>query len=269
VTREPAESLESFRAAISSAASRASWLRAVEVLAEVGSTMDAAADRPVGTFLLALRQTQGRGRLGRRWIDDGGGVACTAVAPPGDPREVSIRAAVAAAEALDGWLGVGVARLKFPNDLMVGERKIGGILIVRDDRRALVGVGINVRQQRFDEDLAPTATSLAIEDAAPRSAPRERVAAALLAAIDRWMLAPFALVREAWRSRDWLRGRLSRWQVGDEELAGRVVSIDPVEWIELDLGSGVRRIPAAGATLLDFARKESGPTGVARSMDGG
>lgn len=268
MTRERAETVESFRDALSIAASRASWLRAVEVLEEVGSTMDAAAERPVGTFLIARRQTRGRGRLDRRWIDEGEGVACTVVAPPGDPREVAIRAAVAAAEALDGWLGAGVARLKFPNDVMVGERKIGGILIVRDEERALVGVGINVRQPRFDDDLAATATSLAIEGALPPGSPREQVAAALLLAIDRWNVAPFAVVREAWCSRDWLRGRRSRWRVGEEEVEGQVVGIDPTEWIELDLGSGRRRIHAAGATLLEFARSQAGPIGVARSMEG-
>lgn len=124
---------------------------------EVRSTMDvahqaAAKGAPAGTLVLAERQLSGRGRDGREWISGPrAGIWLTVVERPGEgvPVELlSIRAGLALAPALDRFARAPVA-LKWPNDLMVQGRKLGGILLEarwRDARPEWValGVGINL-----------------------------------------------------------------------------------------------------------------------------
>jgi BirA family biotin operon repressor/biotin-[acetyl-CoA-carboxylase] ligase len=124
---------------------------------EVSSTMDvahqaAAKGAPSGTLVLAERQLSGRGRGGREWISGPrAGIWLTLVERPweGVPVELlSIRAGLALAPALDRFARASVA-LKWPNDLIVQGRKLGGILLEarwRDARPEWValGVGINL-----------------------------------------------------------------------------------------------------------------------------
>jgi BirA family biotin operon repressor/biotin-[acetyl-CoA-carboxylase] ligase len=89
---------------------------------------------------VADQQTDGRGRLGRVWTSPLGGLYATFIVP--SDRLLALRAGLAAARALEA-LGVAVW-LKWPNDLVVGERKLGGILIEADADVARVGTGINL-----------------------------------------------------------------------------------------------------------------------------
>ena len=101
----------------------------VVVFDSTASTMDdahglAAVDAPAGTVILADRQAAGRGRNGRRWASDSGqGIWMTIIERPNDPRAVdvlSIRVGLRAARALDRYAASPI-RLKWPNDLLVGE----------------------------------------------------------------------------------------------------------------------------------------------------
>lgn len=108
-------------------------------LAEVGATE--------GTAVLALEQTRGRGRRGRTWLSPRGGLYLSIVLRPSlpDPRVALLGYAVAvgAAVALESVTGV-LVRLKWPNDLMVGAGKVGGILTETWGTVAIAGIGINV-----------------------------------------------------------------------------------------------------------------------------
>jgi len=131
----------------------------VELLDETTSTLDvahalAAEGAPAGTVVLADRQSAGRGRLGRTWSSAPGvGVWLTIVERPADERALevlSLRVGIRVAAALDALARERV-RLKWPNDLLLGARKLGGILI--ESRFAgstvqwvAVGIGVNVRQ---------------------------------------------------------------------------------------------------------------------------
>jgi len=100
--------------------------------------MNAAAGLPVGSVVVADSQTAGRGRAGRTWeAPPGTALLATFVLPP-DPIVV-FRAGVAAARAC----GPDV-RLKWPNDLMLDGRKLGGVLAEIRGERALVGIGVNL-----------------------------------------------------------------------------------------------------------------------------
>ena len=109
---------------------------------EVPSTQDLARealdDLPVA--VIAKRQTAGRGRSGSEWVTAPRALAVSVAfrTPADDMRPISLMAGVAAARAL------GTIRLKWPNDLVVGRDKVGGILVERSDVVVVVGLGLNL-----------------------------------------------------------------------------------------------------------------------------
>ena len=148
----------------------APWIRRVVCREEIDSTNAealrlAAEGEPEGTVVVADAQSAGRGRLGRSWWSERGtALLASWLVRPSIPVErrplLSLVAGVAAARAATTASGVDV-RLKWPNDLMIGERKTGGILTESDARGALVvGLGVNIRQTDFPGDIRDTATSL-------------------------------------------------------------------------------------------------------------
>ena len=173
-------------------------------LDSVTSTQDVARDLPLGSVVIAHYQTAGRGRLDHRWDT-----------PPGTALLVSfvlepnallpLAAGVAAAEAC----GPNV-RLKWPNDLLLDERKLGGILVETTPDRAICGIGINL--------------TWAPDGAAKLEQPRDEVLARLSTKIEEWTGAPAQRVLERWRQ---LSATL-----------GRRVRIDSTEGIAEDIGPG-------------------------------
>lgn len=196
---------------------------------------DGAAD---GTAVLADSQSAGRGRRGRAWLDEPGASLLVSVVlrprlePVGLPL-LSLAAAVAVAEALAQVAGV-AARLKWPNDVLVGGRKIAGILLesrLGPPPTVVVGIGVNLTQRTFPPSLRAGATSVALETDRPVA--RETLLDALLEALDRWR-------------RSLERGRtaalLERWRALADTL-GRTVSIDGAHGVAVD-------VDADGALLL-------------------
>lgn len=145
---------------------------------EVTSTNDVAMASPDlyghGSVLTARRQTAGRGQRGNRWESEPGeNLMFSLVVEPTHilvehQFRVSEMAALAASDAIRSVTGGAVAcGVKWPNDLYVGDRKIGGILIEHSLHseylsRSVIGIGINVRQRTFDPAL-PNPTSIANE----------------------------------------------------------------------------------------------------------
>ncbi len=125
------------------------------VLAEVDSTMLEAqrrlADLIQPTWILALRQTAGRGRRGRAWVDPAGNFAATLVMRlPEPPARLALRSFVAALalhEALVGLTGLDSAfPLKWPNDVLLNGGKLSGILLESPGQGVLsLGIGVNLR----------------------------------------------------------------------------------------------------------------------------
>ena len=127
----------------------------VVLLDEVTSTLDVAhplarEGAPEGTLILAERQTAGRGRNGRAWASEpGAGIWSTMLARPTDDAALevlSLRIGLAAARALDAFAS-GAVQLKWPNDLMVDDGKLGGILIEsrwREERVDWIAIGIGI-----------------------------------------------------------------------------------------------------------------------------
>jgi BirA family biotin operon repressor/biotin-[acetyl-CoA-carboxylase] ligase len=133
-----------------------------EVTASTQETAEAlaASGAPEWTLVGAGHQTAGRGRLGRTWVDVPGALLVSVVLRPEIEPEragpITLAAGAAAAEALQA-LGVGQARCRFPNDLLEGERKVGGILAtssLRAGRLEHVVLGVGVNLERAPEDVA-------------------------------------------------------------------------------------------------------------------
>ncbi len=231
--------------------------RAAVRLAHVDSTQNAArgeaeAGAPEGTVVWADHQTAGRGRLGRTWTDEPGAALLVSVLLRPGPNvsclpQISLLAGVAAAEALGAESGLPV-RLAWPNDLLVGGRKVAGILAESVTSKnaepvVILGLGVNVNQTRFPESLAGRATSLALE--AGRPFDRERLLRALLVALEgwygRWAREGFAPVREAWRR---AAETLGRRVLVEEGLAGIAVDLaeDGALLVKTDAGLLVRHV---------------------------
>jgi BirA family biotin operon repressor/biotin-[acetyl-CoA-carboxylase] ligase len=163
----------------------------------VGSTnieaMQAAASGAVeGSVFLAEEQLAGRGRGGHCWTSPpSSGIYCSVLLrpmlSPGDALLLSLIAGLSVASAVEEVTGL-QPDLRWPNDLMIGDKKFCGILTEMNSevtrvRYAVVGIGINVNQWEFPADLAEIATSLRI--ATGREWSRVELAASLLQSLDR------------------------------------------------------------------------------------
>lgn len=133
------------------------------------STNDHARNLPAWHAVRARQQTGGRGRHGRRWVSGEGGLWMSAVLPLDPPARgweaFPLAAGLAVVSTLRA-LGLRNARLRWPNDVLIGPRKICGILMEKfSPDRVVVGLGLNVTNDpaAADPDLAEIATSLARE----------------------------------------------------------------------------------------------------------
>lgn len=136
------------------------------------------AGEPEGAVILAEEQTAGRGRAGRNWHSErAAGIYVTLLlrpklAPVQAPL-LTIMAGLAARSAIEAQTGL-MVDLKWPNDLLIGGKKAGGILTEMHAepgqvRFVIVGIGLNVNQERFPGELGTTATSLRAEGGKPQS----------------------------------------------------------------------------------------------------
>jgi BirA family biotin operon repressor/biotin-[acetyl-CoA-carboxylase] ligase len=118
----------------------------------------APADAPHGTVAVTEHQTEGRGRLGRGWVDEpGASLLCSVVLRPTRPQRdwptLTPIAGAAAARAIEAVTGL-VPSIKPPNDLLLEGRKVAGILAEADEARIVLGVGVNVATAPYDGSTA-------------------------------------------------------------------------------------------------------------------
>src|SRR3954453_16976895 len=152
-------------------------------------------DDPEGAVAVAEEQTEGRGRLGRSWQAPAGTSVLVSVLlrPPVEPArlpELSLVAGGAVAEAIADVTAIDPA-IKFPNDVLIGGKKVAGILAESSEGRVVLGIGVNVNQTAAElpgeTDTPPT--SLLLETGGPVD--RARLLAAILLrlehAYDRWV----------------------------------------------------------------------------------
>ena len=184
----------------------------------------AAAGAPSGTIVTAAEQTAGRGRRGRQWTAPAGkAVLCSAVLSPLDARNalLPLAAPLAVCEAAESLAPVR-CRVKWPNDVWVGERKLAGILIeAQPPRWAVIGLGLNVsiEPDEFPADLRQPATSVG------HGVRTEEALSAVCERLDEWVNADRDRILAEFRERDALRGREIGWvEAGGESQEGAGVA---------------------------------------------
>jgi BirA family transcriptional regulator, biotin operon repressor / biotin---[acetyl-CoA-carboxylase] ligase len=152
-------------------------------------------DDAEGAIAVAEEQSQGRGRLGRSWHAPPGTAVLVSIVlrPSVDPArlpELSLVAGGAVAEAIADVTGIEPA-IKYPNDVLIGGRKVAGILAESSNGRVVLGIGVNANQtaEQLPADAQTTPTSLLLETGGPVDRPR--LLAAILrrveGAYERWV----------------------------------------------------------------------------------
>jgi BirA family biotin operon repressor/biotin-[acetyl-CoA-carboxylase] ligase len=225
-----------------------------------------------GTVVLAEAQTAGRGRHGSQWFSPEGANLYASVLfhPRIAPRELPMFAPIASlalAEAV--WLEGAPALIKWPNDVVVRGRKLGGVLVqapVISGRHAYVilgiGVNLNVQPAELAAGLGATAEgAVSLQEILGREVERNAFAATLLNRLEKWhhtfLTWGPAAVRAAWQARDALHGRRLEARTDGEGCEGwcRGIDADGSLIVENDAGHS-RHIVAAAVRVLDRGAQE-------------
>ncbi len=214
-------------------------------LREIDSTSDRArelalAGAPHGALVTAAGQTAGRGRQGRVWTTQPGAALTMSVVLRDPPPLLPLIAAVAVAESC----GEG-ALIKWPNDVLVGGRKVAGILAEGRPHEgwAVLGIGVNVAVEvdHLPEELREKAGSLG-----RARADVEPFLSSLLGALERALALPVDELLGAWRARDALLGSEISWTAG----TGVARGIDGEGRLVVELADGGRTALNAGEVHL-------------------
>jgi len=248
----------------------AHWLgigpRRIE-LARCGSTNDEAArlarqGAEHGTVVLADAQSACRGRLARQWHSPPGEnlyLSCLLrpeLAPPAVP-PITLAAGVGVCEAVNS-LGVS-ASLKWPNDVLVGGRKLAGILTEMSTQgtgveHAIVGIGVNLNTTEFPPELTDIATSLRIQlggQPVDRPVFTDALLRALEGWFDRFLTGGVPAIASAWTERAEVGARAVRATAEGAVIEGRAVGLDADGALLVEEASGrVHRVVAGDVELL-------------------
>ncbi|MHC4946013.1 MAG: biotin--[acetyl-CoA-carboxylase] ligase [Planctomycetota bacterium] len=249
------------------------FLNRVEVLDSVDSTQDALAHGArqgtlePGTCLVAEEQTAGKGRMGRTWISEpGGALTFSFLTPnyfPQKPGWITVGSAVALSGVLDEEAGI-QTRIKWPNDLYVTGRKLGGLLAqpIEAKGRSLVviGIGLNIHAAPAAVPDDPKALPIALDDAAGRTFDRNELLAALLNGLDalvqRFNEGETLFVAEALRQRSILLGKHAKFEWNKTVYEGRVLDHTDELEIRLSTTDGEVLLPGETAHLMAFFPRE-------------
>lgn len=228
--------------------------RRVDYYKTIGSTMTAAAEiRTPGAIVVADQQTAGQGRHGHSWHSEAGsGLYFTIVLAPRLAMDllpvVTLALGLAVQEAISQACGVQVD-LRWPNDLLVGPRKVCGILTQLDGDRVLAGIGINVNHASMPAELGAIATSLRMVTGGAHS--REELLCAIAPGVDRMIelletegAQPVLALFTAQSS--YVRGRRVRVDLPERPITGTTAGLTADGYLLLDGDDGRRHTILAG-----------------------
>lgn len=228
----------------------------IRIVEQTGSTnADLLADTTAveGDWLVARRQSAGRGRQGRAWQSlDGNFAGSTLIVlrdsdPP--PATLALAAGLALIEAVDAAAPDRAFQLKWPNDLMLGQAKVGGILLERTGNRVVAGFGVNLAAAPVIADRPTADIGGTVE---PRAfAPM--LAASLARLLAAWRSAEQSAFIEAWQHRAHPVGTpISVHSAPGEQLTGRFDGLASDGALRLRLDDGrIERVHAGDVTLAN------------------
>lgn len=235
----------------------------VEVLPEIDSSNSelmrrARAGQHEATLLVAERQTQGRGRMGRVWQSQPGDSLTFSLSlslAPQDWSGLSLAVGLSLAESLHPGV-----QLKWPNDLWFEDRKIGGILVeaasMAGRSQVVVGVGLNIRPRGADGlNTRPAALTELLPDLTGPSC-LARVALPLIQTLLTFENEGFAPLKGRFESRDALKGR--RVHTSDGQV-GEALGVGPTGALRLQTDVGVQEIHSAEISVRPFPVSDPKP----------
>lgn len=242
--------------------------REIQVFRETASTNDlamagGARGAAHGGVVLAIRQTAGRGRLGRTWHSGPDDSLCLSTLlrptlPPGQWPRLAIAAGLGVARAAGRLTGT-PATLKWPNDVMLDGRKVAGILVESrigsTGRFAVLGVGVNVNMTAFPPPIDGSATSLRLVTG--RRYNLNHVAGLILRAIGDILPAcehDFDSLRREFLTMNELRGRVVVIRSDAGDLRGRPAGIDPEGGLILRDDAGRESVARHGEATVEKQR---------------
>lgn len=237
----------------------------IETVTETGSTNRDLLDRlrareqlPEGFWLVADRQSAGRGRQGREWVGHTGNFMGSTLVKAGrnDPPAPSLAlvAGLAAHEAVSSFAAQSQdwsqkLVLKWPNDLLIGKAKLGGILLEGTDGAVVIGVGVNLAQA----PQLPDRDSIALSDFGPppdRDIFARRLVDALAAQVEKWRnFGMDALIRRWLSAAHPLGTFLTVHEPDGVVLTGTFDGLEPDGALRLRLADGTSRAIHAGDVI--------------------
>ena len=217
--------------------------RHIDYYPSLDSTMRAAAALPHGAVVLAGEQTAGVGRHGHSWHSEPDlGIYCSIVLTPAPA--LTLAMGLATVEAIAQSTSI-VCDLRWPNDVMLADRKCAGILVQLTEGKAIAGIGINVNHAEFPPHLAGQATSLRLHAASPL--PLTPLAAALIAAVDRYAALRHDEVLDLFtHASSYVRGRRVVVAQPAGEIRGITAGLDPAGFLKVRQDDGTVTLILAG-----------------------
>jgi BirA family transcriptional regulator, biotin operon repressor / biotin---[acetyl-CoA-carboxylase] ligase len=209
----------------------------------------AVAGAPPGLVIWADRQSAGRGRQGRAWQSPPGNLYCSILLRPDKPAaavaQLSFAAALAVCEALPG---AGPLRCKWPNDVLIGNKKVAGILLESEAAGGnvaalIIGFGINL-ESHPDGTETPATSLAAVGVKTTPGVLLSDLCRHFLTWYETWHDQGFAPLRHSWLGRAHGLGSEIRVRYGAFETLGRFVDLDGSGALVLETGEGRRHISA-------------------------
>jgi BirA family biotin operon repressor/biotin-[acetyl-CoA-carboxylase] ligase len=222
-----------------------------------------------GLWIVADQQTQGRGRSGRSWSSPPGNLYASLLlelrCATSTAQQLSLVAGVAAIDAINGVLSAPIAqgrlRLKWPNDILLDNAKLGGILIESTTsgtrRIGVVGIGVNIKAA--PAGLGRAATHLETLGPPPE---RDAVLRALIETMQHWLAVwqegiGFEAVRSAWLERAGRPGEPMSVNTGTGSVSGAFQGLDASGALLLrDAGGGDLRFTFGDVSLIGVTEPE-------------
>ncbi len=206
---------------------------------------------PVFSVLTAERQTSGRGRLGRSFLSPEGGlyfsVSCPLTGRETNIPLLTLLAGLAVNEAVEELTGV-KALIKWPNDIYLNNKKLCGILtelVSYKGLTAVVGIGINLTETDFPDEIRDIATSFAGEGIAPPG--KTALIKKITEILDRYVYEEYSLynvnnyITEKLKERSYSLGKTVNYRLADESITGVVTDIKSTGAAVITLPDGTEK----------------------------
>jgi BirA family transcriptional regulator, biotin operon repressor / biotin---[acetyl-CoA-carboxylase] ligase len=211
--------------------------RRIDWFKSLDSTMiEARRDLQPGRVVVAEEQTAGMGRHGRKWLSEPGAGLYVSVILAAQPVPVIMLSLGLAARR-----AIGCGDIRWPNDVLINGKKCAGVLAQLEADTIIAGIGINVAQTEFPDDLETPATSLLLEGV---TVSREDLLVALVEFVDRYTrLSSDEILREFTNASTYVSGKRVRVETG---LQGVTCGLDPAGFLRVREDNGTETTILAG-----------------------